>query len=38
MYQIGDEQIPVFLSLYGEFEEKDGAIASSLKEIIYTQR
>lgn len=38
MYQIGDEQSPVFLPLYGEFEGKDDATASSLKEIIYTQR
>lgn len=38
IYQIGDKNTPVYLSLYGTFDIPDNIISSSLTEIIRTQR
>lgn len=38
IYQIGDKNTPVFLSLYGTFDIPDNIISSFVTEIIRTQR
>ncbi len=38
IYQISDNKNTIYLSLYGSFDQKDLVIATSLGELIRTQR